>query len=405
MEKLRPLQFILKSLQETYLDSDKYFFEERKETQTHRKWASSSDLISDGQKNNITLTPVSQIRITKQSPDQTTPEPLIVPRRKHSTSSDTTGRASVRSTNRHLLNPERLKTYDSKHSGSPVTDIDEAARASKSSRFTYGNDLNSTLRRRSYRRAVATEALVDERNRSSSEKESSVQNGEVRRRSLSEGPLVMKPSSTRDNHVRQHLLSSSFSNLGTGKDKERERGNQTMRRFDSQFGSEGNLSIRSSGRNSPSSITDSLRRSSPNRSTLAIVDSLRGEESVDDLDTCSTKSSPTSSRKQIKTPQKFLPVKHVSRTPSGTSSSSSESGESWRSVENFALHKINRVRKIPRPPTPENMLNDARLVECLVIYFSYSAKLFSWNSVPAMYLLGMAVRSTDFCNGKYILNR
>ena len=333
-----------------------------------------------------------------------TPEPLIVPRRKHSTSSDTTGRASVRSTNRHLLNPERLKTYDSKHSGSPVTDIDEAARASKSSRFTYGNDLNSTLRRRSYRRAVATEALADERNRSSPEKESSVQNGEVRRRSLSEGPLVMKPSSTRDNHVRQHLLSSSFSNLGTGKDKERERGNQTMRRFDSQFGSEGNLSIRSSGRNSPSSITDSLRRSSPNRSTLAIVDSLRGEESVDDLDTCSTKSSPMSSRKQIKTPQKFLPVKHVSRTPSGTSSSSSESGESWRSVENFALHKINRVRKIPRPPTPENMLNDARLVECLVIYF-YSVKLFSWNKVPAMYMLGMAVRSNDFCYGKYILYR
>lgn len=151
----------------------------------HRKWASSSDLVTDQDKNNITLTPVSQIRIIKS------------PRKAQNTSDDS-------SLDRNLVYngstptstpPERLTVsrYD-KSILSPISDVDPPG-SSPRKRVSYNDDLQSSLRRRSYRRAIGSgdtsgQSTI-ERDRSSSEKRSIAAKTPDSRRSRSEGPLII----------------------------------------------------------------------------------------------------------------------------------------------------------------------------------------------------------------------
>ncbi|KAK3730027.1 hypothetical protein QZH41_009531, partial [Actinostola sp. cb2023] len=84
-DNLGRLQFVLDSLDEAYKE-----FEDISTSENHstppRKWASSSDLINDQKKDNITLTPVQAHRTTKRKQDSPTtgrqsPEWQTTPRR------------------------------------------------------------------------------------------------------------------------------------------------------------------------------------------------------------------------------------------------------------------------------------------------------------------------------------
>ena len=245
---------------------------------------------------------------------------------------------------------ERLKNCNGDINASPITDIDQAIRSSR-----VPSEADNSLRRRSYRRAVAAEQEPHEKSRNSFGRDSSTRSHDLRRRSLSEGPLIIKPSSVRDS-----LLSSSSSSIGS------DRGGDS-RRMDSHawFGSEGNLSMRTSGGRT-NSLTDQSRNSTPRSSTrsgsracaLALLDSLKGEESVDD-DTCSVQSEPYAPRARHYRSRLLPTPAHVTRTPSG-SSSSSESGDSWRSAASQPVSGISRQRKIPRTPSPESVRIGAR---------------------------------------------
>lgn len=315
----------------------------------HRKWASSSDLVTDQDKNNITLTPVSQIRIIKS------------PRKAQNTSDDS-------SLDRNLVYngstptstpPERLTVsrYD-KSILSPISDVDPPG-SSPRKRVSYNDDLQSSLRRRSYRRAIGSGDTSDqstiERDRSSSEKRSIAAKTPDSRRSRSEGPLII---SSVDGG------SPSDSGVIYQGDSSNKRLSRTLPDTRQRHSHEGR---RPSPGNKSSVITDQSRTSSPDRrspsrasspkpSPHGTSDSLR--RSSGEKEAYSSSSSPRSSPRSSHTSgssTKFLNPGHVARSPSRTSSSSSGSDESWHSVASSVEGGYRRrVRKMPRTPTSED---------------------------------------------------
>lgn len=347
------MQFILKSLQEIYHDSERKFALGNESLVAHRKWASSSDLVSDQDKNNITLTPVSQIRIMK-SPIKRTPSPTI----DTSSESNLVYNGSTTSTTSEHLTASR---YD-KSILSPISDIDPPC-SSPRKRVTYEDDLQSSLRRRSYRRAIACEegstALPGaiERDRSSSEKRPLTRNSDSpRRRSRSEGPQIISSmdggSPNEARVIYQGELSNSRSSLKS-LESANHRHYRAVADSRQRNGNEGSLNRRSLPPNNSPIITDRSRTSSPETTSppRPTTPKPAPPRSVD-----SPRSSPRSSSSSS---SKFLnpAMGRVVRSPSGTSSSSSGSEESWHSVASTSSVEggsRRRARKMPRTPSPED---------------------------------------------------
>lgn len=341
METLRPLQFILKSLQEIYHDSERKFALGNESLLAHRKWASSSDLVSDQDKNNITLTPVSQIRIMK-SPNK----------RKTKPSNDTSSETNfVYNGSTPSTAPEQLlvSRYD-KSVLSPISDTDPSDSPRK--RVTNEDDLQSSLRRRSYRRAIASEdtgnvlpGAVD-RDRSSSERRSVTKKSDSRCRSRSEGPLIISSvdgESAGDARViYQGEVSNSTSSL---RESDSPRRKQLRTAADSRHQC---LPRRSLPATTSSVITDRSRTSSPETAAPPIPTTPKPPPPLSSVD--SSRSSPRSSSSSTK----FLnpAMGHVIRSPSRTSSSSSGSEESWHSVASSFEGGKRRIRRMPRTPSP-----------------------------------------------------
>ena len=379
VESLRPLQFILKSLQEIYHDSERNFVLGNESLVAHRKWASSSDLVTDQEKNNITLTPVSQIRIMKS------------PKRTPNSKIDSSSEANLvynGSTSTPTV-PERLTVsrYD-KSILSPISDVDPPG-SSPRKRVSYHDDLQSSLRRRSYRRAIASDDSSDqstlERDRSSSDRQPMpTKTSDSRRRSRSEGPLIISSVDGGSPADARVIYQGNLSVTDSANQKQF----RAVPGSSQRHGNEGNSSRRSSPGSKSSVITDQSRTSSPDRTTspprpsspkpspLATADSLR--RSSGEKEAYSSSSSPRSSPRSSRTSSsstKFLNPGHVARSPSRTSSSSSGSEESWHSVassvEGGGGGRVGeggggggvgrggaggrrRVRKMPRTPSPED---------------------------------------------------
>ena len=332
----------------------------------HRKWASSSDLVTDQEKNNITLTPVSQIRIMK-SPKRTP---------NASTDSSQEGNVVYKGRTPTATLPERLTAsrYD-KATLSPISDVDPPG-SSPRKRMSYYDDLQSSLRRRSYRRAIAPDDNSDqsslERDRRSSEMPSlPPKTSDSRRRSRSEGPLIVSsmdggsPSETRVIYQGDVSKSSSSSQATDGTNKKQSRAVPDSRQRSSNAS---NSSRRSPPGDKSSVTTDQSRTScldrtsppiptSPKPSPFATADSLR--RSSGEKEAYSSSSSPRSSPRSSRgSSTRFLNPGHVARSPSRTSSSSSGSEESWHSVASSVEGGggggggRRRVRKMPRTPSP-----------------------------------------------------
>jgi len=341
VETLRPLQFILKSLQEIYHDSERKFALGNESLLAHRKWASSSDLVSDQDKNNITLTPVSQIRIMK-SPNK----------RKTKPSNDTSSETNfVYNGSTPSTAPEQLSVsrYD-KSVLSPISDTDPSDTPRK--RVTNEDDLQSSLRRRSYRRAIASEdtgnvlpGAVD-RDRSSSERRSVTKKSDSRCRSRSEGPLIISSvdgESAGDARViYQGEVSNSTSSL---RESDSPRQKQLRTAADSRHQC---LPRRSLPVTTSPVITDRSRTSSPETAAPPRPTTPKPPPPLSSVD--SSRSSPRSSSSSTK----FLnpAMGHVIRSPSRTSSSSSGSEESWHSVASSFEGGKRRMRRMPRTPSP-----------------------------------------------------
>ena len=284
------------------------------------------------------------------------------PRKAHNTSDDS-------SLDRNLVYngstptstpPERLTVsrYD-KSILSPISDVDPPG-SSPRKRVPYNDDLQSSLRRRSYRRAINSDDTSDqstiERDRSSSEKRSTTaKSSDSRRRSRSEGPLII---SSVDGG------SPSDSRVIYKGDSSNKRLSRTLPDTRQRYIQEGR---RPSPGNKSSVITDQSRTSSPDRrspsrapspkpSPHGTSDSLR--RSSGEKEAYSSSSSPRSSPRSSHTSgssTKFLNPGHVARSPSRTSSSSSGSDESWHSVASSVEGGCRRrVRKMPRTPNSED---------------------------------------------------
>lgn len=341
METLRPLQFILKSLQEIYHDSERKFALGNESLLAHRKWASSSDLVSDQDKNNITLTPVSQIRIMK-SPNK----------RKTKPSNDTSSETNpVYNGSTPSTAPEQLMVprYD-KSVLSPISDTDPSDSPRK--RVSYEDDLQSSLRRRSYRRAIASEdsgnvlpGAVD-RDRCSSERRPATKKSDSRRRSRSEGPLIISSVDGENagdaRVIYQGEISNSTSSLRES-DSPRQKQLRTVAESRHQ-----SLPRRSLPVNTSPVITDRSRTSSPETTSPPRPTTPKPPPPLSSVD------SPRSSPRSSSSSTKFLnpATGHVIRSPSRTSSSSSGSEESWHSVASSFEGGKRRMRKMPRTPSP-----------------------------------------------------
>lgn len=342
------MQFILKSLQEIYHDSERKFALGNESLLAHRKWASSSDLVhGDQDKNNITLTPVSQIRIMK-SPSKRTPSPSI-----DTSSSEPNlvynGSSSLTTTPEQLM----VSRFD-KSILSPISDIEPPGSLPRK-RVTHDDDLQSSLRRRSYRRAIASDDPANalpgavERDRSASERHPMSKRSDSRRRSRSEGPLIISsvdgasPSEARV--IYQGEQSNSTSSLRAS-DSANQKHLRAVAESRHRHGNDGSLPRR----NNSSLITDRSRTSSPERTSPPRPSTPKPPSPLASVD--SPRSSPRSSSSSS---TKFLnpATGHVVRSPSRTSSSSSGSEESWHSVASSVEGGRRRVRKMPRTPSPE----------------------------------------------------
>lgn len=335
------MQFILKSLQEIYHDSERKFALGNESLLAHRKWASSSDLVSDQDKNNITLTPVSQIRIMKS------------PKRKQKPSNDSPSETNlVYNGSTPSTVPEQLTVsrYD-KSILSPISDTDPTDSPRK--RVSYEDDLQSSLRRRSYRRAIASDDSGNvlpgavERDRSSSERRPTPRNSDSRRRSRSEGPRIISSADGESPGEARVIYQGDTSNSMTNL-REAESANQKHLR--AVVEARKTLPRRSSPANNSTVITDRSRTSSPDRTTPPIPTTPKPPPPISSID--SPRSSPRSSSSSTKYLNPALG--HVVRSPSRTSSSSSGSEESWHSVASSFEGAKRRVRKMPRTPSPED---------------------------------------------------
>lgn len=340
VETLRPLKFILKSLQEIYHDSERKFALGNESLLAHRKWASSSDLVSDQDKNNITLTPVSQIRIMK-SPNKRKTKPS-------NDSSPETNRVNNGSTPSTATEQLMVPRYD-KSALSPISDTDPSDSPRK--RVTYEDDLQSSFRRRSYRRAIASEdsgnvlpGAVD-RDRSSLERRPATKQSDSRRVSRSEGPLIISSVDGENagdaRVIYQGEMSNSTSSLRES-DSSRQKQLRTVAESRHQC-----LPRRSLPAHTSPVITDRSRTSSPETTSPPRPTTPKPPPPLSSVD------SPRSSRSSSSSTKFLNPATgHVIRSPSRTSSSSSGSEESWHSVASSFEGGKRRMRKMPRTPSP-----------------------------------------------------
>ena len=345
VETLRPLKFILKSLQEIYHDSERKFALGNESLLAHRKWASSSDLVSDQDKNNITLTPVSQIRIMK-SPNKRKTKPS-------SESSPETNRVNNGSTPSTATEQLMVPRYD-KSALSPISDTDPSDSPRK--RVTYEDDLQSSLRRRSYRRAIASEdsgnvlpGAVD-RDRTSLERRPATKKSDSRRVSRSEGPLIISSVDGENAGDARVIYQGEMSNSTSSyRESDSPRQKQLRTVAESRHQS---LPRRSLPANKSPVITDRSRTSSPETTSPPRPTTPKPPPPLSSVD--SPRPSPRPSPRSSSSSTKFLnpATGHVIRSPSRTSSSSSGSEESWHSVASSFEGGKRRIRKMPRTPSP-----------------------------------------------------
>ena len=319
--------------------------------------------MTDQEKNNITLTPVSQIRIMKS------------PRRNQNTSNESKPEANLVYNGSSPTPPPPDSLTVSRYDNSilsPISDVDPPS-LSPRKRVSYRDDVHSSLRRRSYRRAIASDDNTDqnslERDQSSSERPPTPpKKSDSRRRSRLEAPQIV--TNVDADHAGETRViyqgdKSSSNSLNRSADSTHKKELRAVPDSRQRYGNGVVSPRRSPSGNNPSMTTDQSRTSSLNRtsppiptspkpSPYASTDSLR--RSSGDKDAYSSSSSPRSSPRSSGTSgsaTKFLNPGHVARSPSRTSSSSSGSEESWHSVASSVEGTgRRRVRKMPRTPSP-----------------------------------------------------
>lgn len=255
---------------------------------------------------------------------------------------------------------------------SPISDVDPPS-LSPRKRVSYRDDVHSSLRRRSYRRAIASDDNTDhnslEHHQSSSERPPTPpKKSDSQRRARLEAPqIVTNVDADRAGETRVIYQGdkSSSNSLNRSADSTHKKQLRAVPDSRQRYGNVVVSPRRSPSGNNPSMTTDQSRTSSLNRtsppiptspkpSPYASTDSLR--RSSGDKDAYSSSSSPRSSPRSSRTSgsaTKLLNPGHVARSPSRTSSSSSGSEESWHSVASSVEGAgRRRVRKMPRTPSP-----------------------------------------------------
>lgn len=322
---VKPLQFILKSLQEVYHGSERRFVEEQF---APRRWASSSDLISDQEKerSSISLSTMSDTGDLRPSYSHAaqTPDPSITKTRARSPRFvlPTPDCSRVR-----VLNPDF--GVDPRRFSTPIT--------------LYPSDLEfldeqRTLRRNSYLNAMsgADDDIYQNGQRNGKKfKRQTAHISEVHSRSQSFGSGSAEfgnPTLRKDyRNENERELSNSFGNLNEGSEfNERE--------SDTKLNRPSTPVVTDHSSSSSQSRLSSSRPSSPRPSSLAIMDTI---VSHDDTQTSPQSPSPTSSphfvRKRysprlLRVKTASFPVRYVTRSSSETSSSSSDSGWTARNT-------------------------------------------------------------------------
>ncbi|KAK2559166.1 Disabled-like protein 2-interacting protein [Acropora cervicornis] len=319
------------SLQETYLDSERNFVIGNESLVAHRKWASSSDLVTDQDKNNITLTPVSQIRIMKS------------PKRAQHPSDDSLSEANLSSNSRSPTAKKAEQSGVSRYDKSILSPISDVDPPNSSLRKT---DLQSSLRRRSYRRAI------DESGSGSIDSgKDSVERGSITKKTVDSPRRTRNEGSLRVSSVDGGTPSGTRGIYrGDTGSKRTSRTLPVTRRRDNKEEINTPLDTKSLVITDQSRTSSLERQCTPKPHPLATSDCLR--RSTGEKEAYSLPSSPRSSRRssrQSNNSAKFLTPDHVARTPSQISSSSSASDESWHSVaSSLDGGGRRRVRKIPR---------------------------------------------------------
>ena len=239
----------------------------------------------------------------------------------------------------------RVSRYD-KSIQSPISDVDPPTSSPRK------NDLQSSLRRRSYRRAI------DENSSGSIDSgKDSFENGSVTKKTVDSPRRARNEGSLRVSSVDGGTPSGirGIYRGDTGS-KKTSRTLPVTRRRDNKEEINTPLDTKSPVITDQSRTSTLERQSTPKPHPLATSDCLR--RSTGEKEAYSSPSSPRSSRRSSRQSNnsasaKFLTPDHVARTPSQTSSSSSASEESWHSVAS-SLDGRRRVRKIPRSPSPED---------------------------------------------------
>lgn len=396
-DQLRPLQFVLKSLQESYNDTDRST--DNTDSVPPKKWASSSDLISDQTKENITLTPVNQMKPTnEQEGHLTTSRP----------GSANENKVSPRRTPRMLPTPQHLIVSPEEIIVSSPYDLEKRRYSSPNTRSSYEDDLSSTassvqLRRHSYLNAIGTdEEEEEEPNRRYTESSAAIEK-KIRKAKLGYPSQIKLANGTHSNGhdtlptgdmKTKRDLSKSFAETN-GKNKKkspRERPWSLVLDYQSSSPKETRSTtppvIMDRSRTLPVAGSPKTQRKAP---SLAIIDSITRSQTERDSDQSSPSSSPLPQRRTPQhsprllrarieqTPEQTPAMKAVVRTPSATSSSSSESSGSWRSASFGSGGTADRIRRrhiLPCTPNMDGSRRDSRWVD--KTWHDTSNARFSW---------------------------
>ena len=298
-----------------------------------RRWASSSDLISEQEKerSSISFSPISDtgdkrfgspqsVQIADSSFTQrrfTTP--------KHGRTTPTSDCSRVR-----VLNPDY--GVDPRKVSSPIT--------------LYPSDLEfldeqRTLRRNSYRNAMCEgDGDICQNGHRNGKQPNTPYNSEVRSRTQSFGPVTTERTIKSD-YKRDYERSSSLGNFNEASELNEMESDLRINRTSTPIATDQSLSL--------SSRLPSSRPSSPRPSSLAIIDTIVNHN---DEPVCSPSSSPTStpqfvrkrySPRLLRVKTSTFPLQKVTRSSSETSSSSSESSWSNRN----SIRRDNSTNSIP----------------------------------------------------------
>ncbi|XP_032231621.2 ras GTPase-activating protein nGAP isoform X3 [Nematostella vectensis] len=356
LDKLSELNSILNSLEGSYATADHSI--PNTAASPSRKWASSSDLISDQEKEKVTLTPVTPMKLSKSQTKEL--------RDSHTSLDD--WKKSVKRGNRALPTPQHLIV-------SPEDILASSPFDSESRRYSLpvsrdledmSNTSTGTLRRYSYLNAMdSADDFIKERNWAVS---MSPRRGN--------GDFIHGFDSTETQESRvtaQKQLSQSYSSLDYV-----QRGKTPQRPWSMLIESPNGYNLPGSPKHAhtPQLITDlsrsasgtNLSRCSQKTSSLAIDDSLtrgnkynkNGDESSPNVSPVTRRRSPNHSPKMLRTHREETDsLTRVNRTPSATSSSSSESSGSWptsgfgsldRKDDGSTIRTKRRQHKLPATP-------------------------------------------------------